>query len=389
MRGSSVVALVLVAAASAASGPFACVHASDAFGRGLKFFESFEGKGLNAWIQSSDTMYNGELKMKDGGFVVPEAARRYGASSAMPSDVVPGKDTIVLQYDVKFSKGHSCAGGYLKFLSSDPAFSASTMNEKTPYSVMFGPDKCGPSNKVHLIIRYKNQKTGEVEEKHLRSPPEVPPGLDTHVYTAILSPDNTYKVLVDDKVAKEGSLFEDFDPPFLPPAEIDDPEDEKPDDWVDEAKIPDPDAVKPADWDDDAPRMIPDVDATMPSDWELDTPLEIVDPEAEMPEEWDEDEDGEWEAPVVPNPHCAKISGCGPWNPPEVRRESQPAHPPTHAHTPTCAACNVPCAAWRPGLTHALSLFLSFFSFSLHPSLFLFLSRPRVCACVRVRVCAC
>ena len=78
MRGSSVVALVLVAAASAASGPFACVHASDAFGRGLKFFESFEGKGLNAWIQSSDTMYNGELKMKDGGFVGMDG---FGASA--------------------------------------------------------------------------------------------------------------------------------------------------------------------------------------------------------------------------------------------------------------------------------------------------------------------
>jgi hypothetical protein len=35
-------------------------------------------------------------------------------------------------------------------------------------------------------------------------------------------------------VAKEGSLFEDFQPPFNPPAEIDDPEDFKPADWVDE-----------------------------------------------------------------------------------------------------------------------------------------------------------
>ena len=38
--------------------------------------------------------------------------------------------------------------------------------DKTPYSIMFGPDKCGMSSKVHFIIRFKNPVTGEVEEKH-------------------------------------------------------------------------------------------------------------------------------------------------------------------------------------------------------------------------------
>lgn len=41
-----------------------------------------------------------------------------------------------------------------------------------------------------------------------------------------------------------GSLLEDFEPPVNPPKEIEDPEDKKPEDWVDEAKIPDPDATK-------------------------------------------------------------------------------------------------------------------------------------------------
>ena len=40
-----------------------------------------------------------------------------------------------------------------------------------PYTIMFGPDRCGATNKVHLIFRYKSPKTGEIEEKHLRSPP--------------------------------------------------------------------------------------------------------------------------------------------------------------------------------------------------------------------------
>ena len=106
-------------------------------------------------------------------------------------------------------------------------------------------------------------------------------------------------------------------PPVNPPAEIDDPSDSKPADWVrccvaapppplssclvlsclvfprhshpashpasqpasqpltrpapslslpnnqvDEATIPDPDAVKPPEWDEDAPAQVPDMDAT-------------------------------------------------------------------------------------------------------------------------------
>ena len=58
------------------------------------------------------------------------------------------------------------------------------------------------------------------------------------------SPNNTYNVLVNGQTEKTGSLLEDFDPPFNPPKEIDDPEDSKPEDWVDEEKIPDPDAKK-------------------------------------------------------------------------------------------------------------------------------------------------
>ena len=46
----------------------------------------------------------------------------------------------------------------------------------------------------------------------------------------------SYEVLVDGESKKSGSLFEDFEPPFNPPEEIDDPEDKKPEDWVEQAK---------------------------------------------------------------------------------------------------------------------------------------------------------
>jgi hypothetical protein len=90
---------------------------------------------------------------------------------------------------------------------------------------------------VHLILRHKSPKTGKIEEKHLTSPPFVESDSRTHVYTAILrASNNSYAVLVDGEVKKEGSLFEDFEPPINPPETIPDPEDKKPEDWVDEAR---------------------------------------------------------------------------------------------------------------------------------------------------------
>lgn len=75
-----------------------------------------------------------------------------------------------------------------------------------------------------------------------------------------------------------GSLLEDFTPSVNPPAEIDDPEDTKPEDWVDEQKIADPEATKPEDWDEDAPYEIADEDAVKPEGWLDDEPEFVPDP---------------------------------------------------------------------------------------------------------------
>lgn len=147
----------------------------------------------------------------------------------------------------------------------------------------------------------------------------------------IPSPDNTYEVLFNGSSDKKGNLLEDFEPPVNPPKEIDDPEDKKPADWVDEKQIADPDAKKPDDWDEDAPYEILDEDATKPEGWLDDEPQVIPDPgtlccltselqlylsdytDATKPEEWDDEEDGDWIAPTVSNPKCAEAPGCGEW----------------------------------------------------------------------------
>merc|ERR1712130_1099941 len=84
----------------------------------------------------------------------------------------------------------------------------------------------------------------------------------SHLYRVIVKPDNTVKVEIDEEKIYEGSMKDDWE--LLKPKEIADPEDKKPDDWVEEKRI--------------------------------------VDAEAKKPDDWDDEEDGEWEAPMKDNP---------------------------------------------------------------------------------------
>jgi len=111
---------------------------------------------------------------------------------------------------------------------------------------------------------------------------------ETHVYTAIINPDNTYEILIDEKSVAKGSLAEDWD--MLPPKRIPDPAAKKPADWVDAKEIPDPEDKKPEGYDD--------------------IPATIADPNAKKPEDWDDELDGEWEAPQIDNPEYK-----GEWSP--------------------------------------------------------------------------
>jgi len=304
------------------------------------FLEQFDTNWASRWIPSAakkvldgvedeDLLkYRGQWNVELGeeevikndlGLVLKTVAAHSAIAAKFDQPIDPKGKTLVVQYEVKFQTGLECGGAYLKLLTHDPKFNANDLTDKTPYTIMFGPDKCGGSNKVHFIFRHKSPKTGEYEEKHLSSAPSS--GVvdkKTILYTLVVRPDQSYEILVNNKSVSKGSLLESFSPSVNPPKEIDDPEDKKPADWVDEAQIVDPDATKPDDWDEDAPREIVDEDATMPEDWleeELDT---VPDPEVVKPEDWDDEEDGDWVAPSVPNPKCAEVSGCGPWKKPMI-----------------------------------------------------------------------
>ncbi|KEF58120.1 calnexin [Exophiala aquamarina CBS 119918] len=255
----------------------------------------------------------------DKGLVVKNAAAHHAISAKFPKAVNNKGKTLVVQYEVKLQNGLECGGAYLKLLRDNKALHAEEFSNSSPYVIMFGPDKCGATNKVHFIFQHKNPKTGEYEEKHLKSPPQAKINKLTTLYTLIVKPDNTFEILIDNKSAKNGSLLEDFSPAVNPDKEIDDPKDKKPEDWVELARIPDPEATKPEDWDEDEPYELPDEDAEKPDDWLENEPLTVPDPEAEKPEDWDDEEDGDWIPPQVPNPKCEDASGCGPWERPNKK----------------------------------------------------------------------
>ena len=295
---------------------------------GLTYAETFSSDPFESgrWAKSSDSAYAGQsisiappddpspAFAADNGMKFNLPATKYGVVSKVSPAVSADGEDLVIQYELRLQEGLECGGAYLKLLTADADLSK--FDDKSPYSIMFGPDKCGGTNKVHFIYKHKNPVTGEWEEKHAVSPPSIKPDSGLHLYTLIVRKDLSYEIRIDGKSEKHGKLDgkDDFSPSLLPEAEIDDPEDKKPEDWVDEAKIKDPEATKPEDWDEDAPKEIPDMDAEKPSGWMDDEPAMVDDPGAEMPEDWDEEEDGEWEAPQVPNPKCSV--GCGTWERP-------------------------------------------------------------------------
>jgi len=229
--------------------------------------EGSQGK----WELSHGKYYNDASK--DQGLKTSQDARFYQISAELPTPFSnEGKDLIV-QYSVKHEQRIDCGGAYIKLLPS--GLNQENFGGDSEYNIMFGPDICGSSTrKTHLIFTYKGKN--HLINKEIKAETDE----FTHLYTLIVKPDNTYKVLIDQNEVASGSLKDDWD--MLLPKQIKDPNAKKPSDWDDRKLIPDPTDSKPQGWDD--------------------IPAEIPDPNAKKPEDWDDELDGEWEAPMIDNP---------------------------------------------------------------------------------------
>ena len=103
-----------------------------------------------------------------------ESARFYGLTALFDTAALNTDKSLVMQYEVALTKGLTCGGAYLKFLDANAIENAEDMNDESPFIIMFGPDKCGSTNKVHFIIRHQNPVNNEWVEHHLNNPPSVP-----------------------------------------------------------------------------------------------------------------------------------------------------------------------------------------------------------------------
>merc|ERR1712169_90764 len=232
-------------------------------------------KWADKWVESKNKGDEaGEWKLSAGkyfgdeddlGLQTAQDARFYQVSAEFDEFSNEGKK-LVVQYSVKHEQNIDCGGGYVKIMPA--GLDQEDFNGDSDYNIMFGPDICGSTKRVHVIFNYKG--------KNYLLNKEVPCESDelSHLYTLIVNPDNTYEVKIDGESKQTGSLTEDWD--MIPPKEIDDPEDEKPDDWDDE-------------------------------------PETIADPDAEQPDDWDTELDGDWEAPMIPNPKYK-----GEWSPKKI-----------------------------------------------------------------------
>lgn len=300
---------------------------SDRDGIGRKWFIS---KGKKDNVEDSVAKFNGEWEIgipsavvidNDFGLIVKSKARHHAIAAKLSRPFRFDGKPLVVQYEVKYEEGQECGGGYVKLLTEGIEV-LEEFTDKTAYTLMFGPDKCGAKSSILFIARFKNPRNGSISEHHAKQPSKsVSTYFDdhkTHLYTLILRPDETFDVLVDESKIMSGNLITDLEPSITPPAVIDDPMDKKPDTWDEREKIDDPDAKKPDDWDENAPRKIEDANAVMPDDWLEEEESLIPDPEAKKPSDWDDNMDGEWEAPKVDNPKCKDRSGCGKWTKPMI-----------------------------------------------------------------------
>lgn len=285
-------------------------------------------EGISEDIAKYDGEWKIEAPIKDGlvgdkGLVLKSKAKHSAIAARLQRPFIFNTKPLIVQYEVLLQDGQECGGAYLKLLSEgSDTKNLNQFHDKSPYTIMFGPDKCGNDHKLHFIFRHKNPLNGSIEEKHCKKPEERLEEAFTdklpHLYSLILKPDNTFEIKLDRKLVNSGSLLDDFTPSVNPPSEIDDPEDKKPEDWDEREKIPDPNAIKPEDWDEDAPPQIIDENASIPDGWLENEPTHVPNPDAQKPEDWDAEMDGEWEPPLIDNPACVDAVGCGPWEPPLI-----------------------------------------------------------------------
>lgn len=85
----------------------------------------------------------------DLGLVLKSKARHAAISTKLFTPFYFNDKPLIVQYEVNFQDSQECGGAYLKLLTLHPEHQdLKKFHDKTPYTIMFGPDKCGNDHKV-------------------------------------------------------------------------------------------------------------------------------------------------------------------------------------------------------------------------------------------------
>eukprot|EP00960_Hanusia_phi_P015953 470550-Hanusia_phi.AAC.3 len=107
---------------------------------------------------------------EDYGLKMGSAGQKHALSSAFEKAIEVQDSTFVVQYEVdylcvKATNGLACDGAYIKLLQKGSAKQLSKFDNNVRYTIMFGPDRCGSTDKVHFILQHQNPVTKQWEEK--------------------------------------------------------------------------------------------------------------------------------------------------------------------------------------------------------------------------------
>ena len=87
----------------------------------------------------------------DKGLVAKTKAAHHAISAPFSQPIEFSDKPLVVQYELKYQKGGNCGGGYLKLLEDGFQTAGKEFSDKTPWTVMFGPDLTCPGTKVRDV----------------------------------------------------------------------------------------------------------------------------------------------------------------------------------------------------------------------------------------------
>ena len=158
-----------------------------------------------AWTASTNKADYGKMKLSSGdfygdksinqGYKTSEDAHFYATSRKFDAPATNEDKDIVVSLQVKHEQGLDCGGGYIKLM---PEMDPTKFNGDSEYWMMFGPDQCGHTKKVHIIFNYKGENLLWKKE------PRYPDDKLTHVYTVVVHADNTYEFYIDQEKKERG-----------------------------------------------------------------------------------------------------------------------------------------------------------------------------------------